>query len=101
MAKFPFSDLHSFKDYVGFVGMCAPDQFPAREGVDPEYQWSLDLAFKGLYEGLSYINRKKVVYEACTVLFNEAYELYKNGDSQGGYFKVNEVQKLIKKIPSQ
>lgn len=31
-AKFPFNDLHSFKDYVGFVRMCAPELFPYREG---------------------------------------------------------------------
>jgi hypothetical protein len=35
MADFPFSDLHSFKDYIGFVQLCAPDRFPRREGIPP------------------------------------------------------------------
>ena len=52
MGKFPFSDLHSFKDYVGFVKLCAPDMFPLREGVQLEDQWTLDLAFEGLRHGI-------------------------------------------------
>ena len=55
MATFPFSDLHSFKDFVFVVRMCAPDHFPAREGLCADDQWSLDLAFKGLREGLTYM----------------------------------------------
>jgi hypothetical protein len=51
-AEFPFSDLHSFKDYVGFVKLCAPDKFAPREGVSPADQWTLDLAFAGLRLGL-------------------------------------------------
>jgi hypothetical protein len=47
-AAFPFSDLHSFKDYVGFVKLCAPDSFLVREGVGPSDQWTLELAFEGL-----------------------------------------------------
>ena len=46
MAKFPFTDLHSFKDYVGFVQLCAPNRFPRRDGVSAEEQWTLDLAFE-------------------------------------------------------
>jgi hypothetical protein len=59
MTNFPFNGLHSFKDYVVFVRMCAPDQFPAREGVPGEDQWTLDLAFHGLREGLALVVREK------------------------------------------
>ena len=58
-AAFPFSDLHSFKDYVGFVKLCAPDDFPSREGVGPADQWTLDLAFGGLRLGLKMAAEEK------------------------------------------
>jgi hypothetical protein len=58
-ARFPFTDLHSFKDYVGFVKLCCPDLFPVREGADPEDQWSLDLAFRGLRLGIDLARKEK------------------------------------------
>ena len=51
-ARFPFSDLHGYKDYVVFVQTYLPDRFHHREGVGPEEQWTLDLAFEGLRHGL-------------------------------------------------
>ena len=53
MTNFPFNDLHSFKDFVVFVQMRAPNNFPLREGVPSEDQWTLDLAFRGLRDGLA------------------------------------------------
>ena len=104
MAKFGFSDLHSFKDYVVFVRMCAPDQFPTREGLPAEDQWTLDLAFRGLREGLALvINEKgeKPVFRDCGRLVEEAYEQYRAGNKREGFFKLEEVNKLLKKVPSQ
>ena len=34
-AMFPFTDLHSFKDYVVFVQTYASTKYPVREGVGP------------------------------------------------------------------
>ncbi len=97
MAVFPFTDLHSFKDYVAFVRMCAPNNFPEREGVSAEHQWSLDLAFKGLTEGLSYLQRDAV--EICQKLLEESYHFYKVGDRKSGFLKLEEVRKLLAKHP--
>lgn len=58
-AAFPFSDLHSFKDYVGFVKICASTELPQREGVGPDDQWTLDLAFVGLRLGLEMATQEK------------------------------------------
>jgi hypothetical protein len=59
MAQFPFNDLHSFKDYVGFIRLCAPDLFPAREGLAPAEQWSLDLAFDNLRQGMDLAEKEQ------------------------------------------
>ena len=101
MSKFPFSDLHSFKDYVGFVSMCAPDQFPLREGVANENQWSLDLAFIGLREGLSLAEKEKgprTEFDECMVLVENAYTHYKEGRENDGFFALDQVHKILKRI---
>ncbi len=104
MAKFPFTDLHSFKDYVGFVQLCAPNRFPKRDGVSAEEQWTLDLAFEGLRLGLKLATEEKgplSVFSQCGQLIDGAYTHYIQGDRREAYFKLEEVQKLLKKIPSQ
>ena len=37
----PFSDLHSFKDYVIYVQAYLPNRFPPRKTVGSEDQWTL------------------------------------------------------------
>lgn len=104
MAKFPFNDLHSFKDYVGFVKLCAPDLFPPREGVGQEDQWTMELAFLGLREGLALkTNREadQAVFDECKVLVDEAYSAYAAGHPREGYLKLDEVSKRLKSIPTQ
>jgi hypothetical protein len=104
MAEFPFSDLHSFKDYVMYVQTFLPDQFPPREGVGPEDQWSLELAFEGLCFGLNLAVQEKGEHPRlsdCRKLVGEAYELYRAGDLRGGFFKLEEVNELLKWVPSQ
>jgi len=103
-AKFGFSDLHSFKDYVGFVAMCAPDLFPDREGVGPEDKWTLNLAFFGLREGLKLSATEKGplgVFTECETLVNEAYDAYRVGQIKEGYSKLAQVKKLLSRIPSK
>ncbi|HUO92759.1 MAG TPA: hypothetical protein VMU22_07550 [Rhizomicrobium sp.] len=104
MAKFGFTDLHSFKDYVGFVKLCLPDRFPNREGVRPDDQWTLNLAFEGLRFGLDMAVREKGERREFTEsrrLVDEAYDAYKFGDIRSGFMKLELVQKLLRNVPSQ
>jgi hypothetical protein len=104
MAKFPFTDLHSFKDYVIYVQTYLPDRFRPREGAGPEDQWSLELAFRGLREGLNLAVREKgpkPVFEECEKLVSAAYDEYRAGHVREGFFKLEEVNKLLRKVPSQ
>jgi hypothetical protein len=98
---FPFSDLHSFKDYVGFVRMCTPDLFSTREG--PGEQWTLDLAFAGLNFGFDLVEKEKgehPVLKSCREITKEAYDRYRSGGVREGCAKMRELEKLIKAIPS-
>jgi hypothetical protein len=104
MAKFAFTDLHSFKDYVIYVQTYLPDRFPHREGAGPDEQWSLDLAFRGLREGLALAEEEKGPKQelsACQKLVAQAYEEYRAGHDREGFFKLEEVNNLLKKVPSQ
>ncbi len=101
---FGFSDLHSFKDYVGFVKLFAPDEFLPREGVGADDQWTLDLAFEGLRLGLTMAveeKGKRVELTRGRALVEEAYAAYRDGNVRDGFFKLEELQKLLKKVPSR
>ena len=103
-AKFPFSDLHSFKDYVVFVKIAAPDGFRPREGVGPADQWTLDLAFEGLRLGLRMAAKEKgdrAEFARGRALVEEAYAAYRDGNVRDGFFKLEELQRLLKNVPSQ
>ena len=104
MAKFPISDLQSFKDYVVYVQTYLPDRFPRRRAVGPEDQWTADLAFEGLRLGLNMAieeKGKRVEFAESRRLVDEAYNAYKSGDIRRGFMKLEQVQKLLQKIPSQ
>lgn len=103
-ARFPFSDLHSFKDYVVFVQTYLPDRFRPREGVGPADQWTLDLAFEGLRLGLRMAVEEKGERDEFTqgkLLVEDAYTAYRGGQMRDGFFKLEELRKLLKKIPSR
>ncbi|OAI53433.1 hypothetical protein AYO47_04790 [Planctomyces sp. SCGC AG-212-M04] len=103
-AEFGFNDLHSFKDYVVFVQLCAPTEFPDREGVGPEDKWTLDLAFEGLRLGLRRAieeKGKRTAFIKGQTLVAEAYAAYREGRDRDGFFKLEELEKLLRKVPSQ
>jgi hypothetical protein len=78
--------------------------FPIRDGVGPEDQWSMKLAFKGLRVGLDMAVQEKGdrrAFSTCRKLVDEAYDLYLAGDKRGGFLKLDEVKKSLRKISSQ
>lgn len=104
MAPWPFHDLHSFKDYVSFVRLCTPDEYPVREGFGQDGQWTLDIAFEGLRYGLMLTTKEKgelPVLATCRAMVEEAYNHYREGRMRDGFFKLQEMEKLLRKLPSQ
>jgi hypothetical protein len=104
MTKFPFNDLHGFKDYVVFVKMCAPNQFPLREGGTQQEQWTLELAFRGLREGLSQAFKEKgqrKEFEDFSVLVDQAYNHYQAGRRRDGFICLDQAQKVLRRIPTR
>lgn len=104
MAKFPFTDLHGFKDYAVFVQTYSPDQFPPREGVEPDEQWTLDLAFDGLRYGLTLAVEEKgerPVFTECRNLVDQAYGHYRAGNRRDGFQLLEKLVNLLRKVGTQ
>ncbi len=103
-AHFGFTDLHSFKDYVGFVKLCARTISLCEAGVSPNDQWTLDLAFEGLRLGLRMAIEEKGERKEFTQsksLVEDAYAAYRDGQVRDGFFKLAELEKLLRRVPSQ
>ena len=101
---FGFNDLHSFKDYVVWVQLCAPDEFPVEEWAGPDDQMTLDLAFEGLQMGLRMATEEKGGREEFALgraLVDEAHAAYRDGRLRDGFFKLEELQKVLRKVPSR
>ncbi len=102
--QFGFSDLHSFKDYVVWVQTGASTKFPVEEWASPDDQMTLDLAFEGLRLGLKMAVEEKgerAEFTRGRALVEEAYAAYRDGNVRDGFFKLEELQKLLKKVPSR
>lgn len=102
--SFGFSDLHSFKDYVVWVQTGASTSFPVEDWAGPDNQMTLDRAFEGLRLGLTMAVEKEGEREEFTrgrALVEEAHAAYRDGNVRDGFFKLEELQKLLKKVPSQ
>jgi hypothetical protein len=81
--------------------MCAPNQFPVREGVRPEDQWTLELAFRGLREGLLLAIEEKgqrEEFDQCEKLVDEAYVHYQDGRRKDGFMLLDQMHKILRKI---
>lgn len=104
MAQFPFSDLHSYKDFIGFVQLSMPDRFPARGGTAVNAQWTPELAFEGLRAGLALAAQEKgnrPAFAMSQMLVDEAEKEYRAGNMRGGFLKLEEMKKLLKKIATR
>lgn len=103
-AYFGFTDLHGFKDFLIEVIAGAPGDFMEMDWLKPEEQMNLDRAFVGLRYGLDLTASEKGETETvarCRHLVEESYEEYKAGRDADGQRKLEEVDKLLNKLPSQ
>jgi len=101
---FGFTDLHGFKDFVSMVITCAPDLFLPYDWLGPDEQLNLGLAFDGLRYGLHLTTHEKgesQLLRQCSALVEEAFELYDSGREDDGRRKLEEMEKLLSKLPSQ
>jgi hypothetical protein len=103
-AYFGFTDLHGFKDFVGGMALVLPDAFMHDDWLAPEDQMNLDRAFVGLRYGLDLAAKEKgesALLARCRTLVEESYAEYKAGRDHAGQLKLEEVEKLLAKLPTE
>ena len=101
---FGFTDLHGFKDFVGYVILCAPDLFPKQDWRDSDEQMNLDRAFVGLRYGLNLAEKEvgeSYRLERCRELVEQAFAEYQAGRDMAGQVKLEEMDQLLRKFPSK
>lgn len=101
---FGFRDLYGFKDFVGYVFLCAPDEFPADDWLEPEQQMTCERAFLGLRYGLGLAvaeQGESDLLKQCHELVEDAAVKFSSGDNSGGRAALDEVRSLLKRLPSQ
>lgn len=101
---FGFSDLHGFKDFVVYVMMCAPDLFPEDDWRASDEQMNVERAFIGLRYGLGLAAKEKgdsTLLARCQELVASAYADYGAARNHAGQIKLQEVETLLKKLPTE
>jgi hypothetical protein len=101
---FGFDDLHGFKDFVTEVITGAPGDFMQMDWLKPEEQMNLERAFVGLRYGLQITASEKgesALLDTSRQLVEAAYRDYRSGDEVAGQAKLEQMEKLIRKLPSQ
>jgi hypothetical protein len=97
-AFFGFRNLNGFKDFLGYVQLCAPDLFPADDWRGPDEQMTLDRAFAGIRYGLGLVEKlgcNMVVLSRCQVLVKESYADYRAGKNRAGLQKLETIDELL------
>jgi hypothetical protein len=98
---FGFTDVHGFKDFIGYVIFCAPDCFPSDDWRATDQQMTLERAFVGLQYGLDLAEREtnglQLVTE-CRKLVEEALLDYQSGRVVEGQSKLVKVKKLLEPV---
>jgi hypothetical protein len=101
---FGFRDLHGFKDFVVYVFMCAPEMFPEDDWRGPDEQMNLERAFVGLRYGLELSVKERGncdTLAACRELVEFAHADYVAGRDHAGQLKLEDVDRLLKKMPTR
>jgi len=85
-------------DFIGYVVVCAPDQFPEQDFLEPGEQMNLERAFVELNGSLDSLDQEVVTpakRPRLVELLNRSLEAYRGGDTFGGAHLLQDFQDLI------
>jgi hypothetical protein len=91
-------DIDSLYDFIGYVVLCAPHQFPVRDYLPPDAQMNLDKAFDELRRGIDLIEpdmADDAKRKHLGSLLDQALVAYRAGDELKGAHLVQDFQDLI------
>jgi hypothetical protein len=94
-------NLNELIDFIAYVVLSAPDEFPRRDWVKPEEQLNLDRAFDELRHGLDCavheLGSRPELATARSML-EEAYTHYREGRINPGAWKLQDMSELLETL---
>ncbi|MCW2003314.1 hypothetical protein FHY30_002069 [Xanthomonas arboricola] len=93
--------IDSLYDFIGYVVLCAPDQFPKRDYLTSDQQMSLDRAFDELRHAISLVEADfpgADQQRGLSVILDRSLASYRQGDIVAGAHTLQDFQDLIFKV---
>ncbi len=94
-------DINSLYNFIGYVVLRAPDQFPREDYLRPEEQMTLDRAFDELRHAITFVEQYFPGADrdrGLSVLLERSLTSYRNGDIVAGAHTLQDFQDLIFKV---
>lgn len=91
-------DIDALYDFIGYVVLRAPDQFPTEDHLGPEEQMTLDRAFQELRYGVALVERDFPGADAqrgLTATLDRSLASYHAGQVVAGAHALQDFQDLI------
>ena len=91
-------DIDSLYDFIGYVVLCAPDDFPKRDYLPPDRQMNLDRAFEELRLAIELVEADfpgADLQRGLSVALNRSLQSYRQGDVVAGAHSLQDFQDLI------
>lgn len=90
-------DIDSLYDFIGYVVLGAPNEFPVEDFLPPDEQMNLEKAFEELRRGLGVIdlevaNERKL---RLSSLLDESLAAYRSGDDVKGAHLLQDFEALV------
>ena len=85
-------DIDSLYDFIGYVVLCAPDDFPRRDYLAEQDQMNLERAFAELQKGIEIAGIDKT---HLSLILEESLSLYKSGSQIEAAHKLQDFQNAI------
>jgi exonuclease VII small subunit len=92
------TDLNSFRDFIGYAVLCAPDDFPEEDYLQPDEQMNLERAFEELRNALNLVKPSKLndaKRRDALSLLEESLNSYRSGNDIKGAHLLQDFQNVI------
>lgn len=103
MTRHRCNNLSELINFIAYVVLYGPDEFPKREWHKPDEQLNLERAFDELRYGLSCVAAKMGELPTISTargMLEEAYTHYREGRINPGAWKLQEMSQVLEKWSS-
>ena len=91
-------DLNSLRDFVGYVVLCAPDNFPEEDFLQPDEQMNLERAFEEMRDAMNLFkpsNMNDAKRAEGLSMLGESLNSYRTGDIVKGAHLLQDFRSFI------